>query len=232
MPIASPHRLLSLLAPTLAAALVASPARAHPHVWVTTKAEIAYGEGGRVTGIRHAWTFDASYSAFVTQGLDKNGDGRLTPDELAGLAAENTGNLAEFGYFTKLKVAGKEQAFADPAEPRMTMDGDKLTLSFLLPLKAPVAQGRGVTAVEVYDPTFFVSFALAEGADAARLTGAPSGCAATLTRPKGDPGAEGRGADGKTADAKPGMSEAFFEALTSASNYGLQFANRILVACP
>jgi ABC-type uncharacterized transport system substrate-binding protein len=180
-----------------------------------------------VTGIRHAWTFDASYSAFVTQGLDKNGDGRLTPDELAGLAAENTGNLAEFGYFTKLKVAGKEQAFADPAEPRMTMDGDKLTLSFLLPLKAPVAQGRGVTAVEVYDPTFFVSFALAEGADAARLTGAPSGCAATLTRPKGDPSA-----DGKTADAKPGMSEAFFEALTSASNYGLQFANRILVACP
>ena len=136
----------ALAGAALVAALSALPAQAHPHVWVTTKAEIAYGEGGRVTGVRHAWTFDASYSAFVTQGLDKNNDGKLTPDELAGLAAENTANLAEFAYFTKMKVGGKEQAFTDPVEPRMAMEGDKLTLSFLLPLKSPVAQGRGVTS--------------------------------------------------------------------------------------
>ncbi|MGU3361138.1 DUF1007 family protein [Methylobacterium sp. M6A4_1b] len=222
MPTASPSRIAALLG----AALAAAPAQAHPHVWVTTRAEIAYGDGGRVTGVRHAWTFDASYSAFVTQGLDANKDGKLTPDELSGLAAENTANLAEFGYFTKMKVGGKEQAFAEPVEPRMAMEGDKLTLSFLLPLKAPVVQGRGVTALEVYDPTFFVAFSLAEGAEAARLAGAPAGCAATLTRPKTET------PDARTADAKPGMSEAFFEALTSASNYGVQFANRIIVACP
>ncbi len=45
----------------------------------------------------------------------------------------------------------------------MAMEGGKLTLSFLLPLKAPAAQGRGVTAVEVYDPTFFVSFTWPRG---------------------------------------------------------------------
>ena len=33
-------------------------------------------------------------------------------------------------------------------------------------------------------------------------------------------------------DAKPGLSEAFFEALTASANYGSQFANRIIVACP
>ncbi|GJD95742.1 DUF1007 family protein [Methylobacterium iners] len=216
--------LLQGLAALIAGAFLAGPALAHPHVWITSKAEIAYGEGGRVTGIRHAWTFDASYSAFLTQGLDKNGDGRLTPDELAGSAAENTANLAEFAYFTKLKVAGKEQAFADPTEPRMAMEGDKLTLSFLLPLKVPALQGRGVAALEIYDPTYLISFSLSEAADAARLTGAPAGCAATVTRPKTpEPAA---------AAAKPGMSEAFFEALTTASTYGIQFANRILVACP
>ncbi|HEX8416273.1 MAG TPA: DUF1007 family protein [Methylobacterium sp.] len=222
MPNASLHRrIASLLVASLA---LTGSALAHPHVWITAKAEVAYGEGGRVTGIRHAWTFDASYSAFVTQGLDKNGDGRLATDELAGLAAENTANLAEFAYFTKLKVGGKDQLFADPIEPGMAMDGDKLTLSFLLPLKAPAVQGRGVAALEVYDPTYFVSFSLSEGADAARLAGAPAGCAATITRSKTP--------EPVPAATKPGMSESFFEALTAASNYGGQFANRILVACP
>jgi ABC-type uncharacterized transport system substrate-binding protein len=112
-------------------------------------------------------------------------------------------------------------------------------MTFLLPLKSPVAPGRGVTALEVYDPTYFVAFGLSDATDAARLTGAPTGCAATVTRPKPEAvkaaegkTPDGRTPDGKTADAKPGLSEAFFEALTASANYGSQFANRIIVACP
>ena len=51
--------------------------------------------------------------------------------------------------------AGKEHFFM-PGKP-----------PFMLPLKSPVAQGRGVVALEVYDPTYFVSFSLADGPDAA-----------------------------------------------------------------
>ncbi|WP_375455129.1 DUF1007 family protein, partial [uncultured Methylobacterium sp.] len=180
---------------------------------------------GKVAGVRNTWRFDPEYTAFVTQGLDTDHDGRLTPDELAGLAAENTANLAEFGYFTKLKVAGRDQAFSDPKEPAMRIEDKALVLTFLLPLRAPVQQGRGVATLEVYDPTFFVDFSYAAGPDAATLAGAPQGCAATLTRPKAEPP--------KAAQAgSPGMTEAFFEALTAASNYGVQFAGRVLVACP
>ena len=64
------------------------------------------------------------------------------------------------------------------------------------------------------------SFSLAEGDDAVRLAGAPKGCAATVARPKP-----------VAADQKK-LSESFFEALTSASNYGSNFANRAIVACP
>jgi ABC-type uncharacterized transport system substrate-binding protein len=44
------------------------PAQAHPHVWVTMHTELVYTSDGRITGVRHAWTFDDMFSAFATQG--------------------------------------------------------------------------------------------------------------------------------------------------------------------
>ncbi|MCJ2061246.1 DUF1007 family protein [Methylobacterium sp. J-088] len=224
MPIAAHCQSLRAAALAAILACAATGASAHPHVWVTAKAQLVY-ENGKLVGVRDTWSFDPEYTAFVTQGLDTNKDGKLSPDELAGLAAENTANLAEFGYFTKLKVGGKEQAFADPKEPAARMEDKALVMTFLLPLKTPVQQGRGVAALEVYDPTYFVAFSFAEGSEAATLAGAPQGCAATVTRPKTE--------QPKTAEAgSPGMTEAFFEALTAASTYGVQYSSRVLVACP
>ncbi|MCJ2031836.1 DUF1007 family protein [Methylobacterium sp. J-043] len=225
MPIAASLRYRALAAALglVASLATVSSARAHPHVWITAKAELAY-EAGRVTGIHHAWTFDPEYTAFLTQGLDANGDGKVSPEELQGSAKEHAGNLAEFAYFTKLKVAGKEQSFAEPQEARMAMEGGRLTLSFLLPLKTPAVQGKGVAAVEVYDPTYFIAFSLADGADAMRLAGAAPGCSMTVTRAKNT--------EPTVASAGQSMTEAMFEALTAASNYGEQFANRAIVACP
>ena len=177
-------------------------------------------------GVRDTWRFDPEYTSFVTQGLDANKDGTLRPDELAGLAAENTANLAEFGYFTKLKVGGKDQAFADPKEPAMRVEDRALVLSFLLPLKTPVQQGRGVAALEVYDPTYFVAFSFAEGL----RRGDPRGRAAGLCRHGHPP--EDASSPRPRRPGRSGMTEAFFEALTAASAYGVQFASRILVACP
>lgn len=206
-----------LLAATLAGSV--SPALAHPHVWVTAKAEVVYDSGGKVTGIRHAWSFDKGYSAFVTQGLDKNGDGKLAPEELQDLAKENTESLVEFDYFTVLKANGRKQEFDAPRDYGMSHENEVVTLAYFLPLKAAVA--AKTMSVEVYDPTFFVSFTLAEGDDAVKLASAPQGCTTSISRPKAVETAQ-----------KQDMSEAFFETLTAASNFGVQFANRAIVACP
>lgn len=213
------HRLgLTWLLAPLAAGL-AFPAQAHPHVWVTAKAEIVYDTEGKATGIRHSWTFDKAYSAYVTQGLDKNGDGRFSPEELQDLAKENTESLVEFDYFTVLKSNGRKQEFAPPRDYRMTYENEAATLAYFLPLKTAIASKT--MSLEVYDPTFFVSFAMAEGNDAVVLAGSPQGCATTISRPK----------PMDTNQQQP-LSESFFETLTAASNFGMQFANRAIIACP
>jgi ABC-type uncharacterized transport system substrate-binding protein len=196
-----------------------SPAMAHPHVWVKARAEMVYESGGKITGIRHAWTFDKGYSAYVVQGLDKNGDGQFSPEELQDLAKENTESLAEFDYFTVLKANGKKQEFGAPRDYHMVYEAEGATLSYFLPLKSP--SSTRTMSLEVYDPTFFISFALADGDDAVTLAGAPQGCATNISRPKN-----------VEPSQQQALSESFFETLTAASSFGTQFANKAIVACP
>ena len=97
--------LLSIFA--LASMAGANDASAHPHVWVTVKSELVYGANGTVTAVRHHWTFDEMFSTFATQGLDTDKDGKLSRDELKGLAEVNVTSLKEFDYFTYANGDGK-----------------------------------------------------------------------------------------------------------------------------
>lgn len=197
----------------------AVPASAHPHVWVNAKAEVVFGTDGKVTGIRHHWTFDEAYTAYVTQGLDKNGDGKLSPEELQELANENAGSLQEFEYFTTLKARGKPQAFDAPREARMVMDKSQVTMSFLLPLKSPVPSA-GPVAIEIEDPTLFVYFSLTDGQSSISLAGAPQGCLTTIAK-------------AKPLDATMQQILQDEGALQArAGNFGVEYSNKAIIACP
>jgi ABC-type uncharacterized transport system substrate-binding protein len=198
---------------------LATPALAHPHVWVTAKAEIVFAPDGHITGIRHFWTFDEAYTAYVTQGLDQNNDGKLTPEELQALADENTASLDEFGYFTVVKVNGKKQAFDAPREPRMTMEKTQVALSYFLPLKKP-ASASGSVAMEIDDPTFFVYFTLGDQSSIT-LANAPQGCATTVSKAK----------QLDAAMQQILQDEGVFQTPAGA-NMGVEYSNKAIIACP
>jgi ABC-type uncharacterized transport system substrate-binding protein len=195
-------------------------AAAHPHVWVTARSELVYGADGRLSGVRHAWTFDDMFSSYATQGLDVNGDGKFTREELAPLAETNVTSLKEFKFFTFGKYRDKRVAFSEPTDYWLEQVDGLLILHFTLPVKDGAPDKGEAFKVEVYDPTYFVEFQFAKDESAAKVVSAPPGCAVELDRPK---------APDATQSKK--LSESFFSGLSPGSNFGAQFSNTLFVTC-
>jgi ABC-type uncharacterized transport system substrate-binding protein len=206
-------RLFRFIAVAMLLAGFAAPALAHPHVLVTGRSELVFKDG-QIAAVRHIWTFDEMFSAFATQGLDKNGDGVLSREELAELAQVNVESLKEFEYFTVGKNGAGSLTFAEPVDYWLEHKDKLLTLHFTLPVKTGGQKGN--LSLDVFDPVYFVAFSLAEQ-NPVKLVGAPANCAFEVKRP--------------TATAGQTLSESFFNSLNAASEYGSQFANRITVTC-
>jgi ABC-type uncharacterized transport system substrate-binding protein len=169
--------------PAVAAAFVglATPAMAHPHVFVDAT-ETAVFENGKLVGIRHDWKFDEPFSSFATQGLGPNKDGKPTAAELAVLSKVNVDSLAMFGFFTRVAVNGADRDVLPPIDNRLDFDGKRLSLHFTLPLKVP-AESRSETTLSVFDPTYFVGFEFGPEPTAI-LAGAPPTCTSKSRTPQ------------------------------------------------
>nr|WP_244562394.1 DUF1007 family protein [Bradyrhizobium lablabi] len=204
---------LLLLAGSLA---FTNPAWAHPHVWITATSELIYAPDGSVTGVRHAWTFDDMFTTYALQGIETKTKGVYSREELASLAQTNVESLKEFAYFTFAKADGKKEKFEEPVDYYLEYKDSALTLHFTLPLKTPVKPKE--LAVEVFDPSFFIDFTLANK-DPVKLVGAPATCQMKFQRPN----------DG-SANAQKIGEQNFLSGANA--NYGAMFANKITVDCP
>jgi ABC-type uncharacterized transport system substrate-binding protein len=216
------QRLLTILLAAAVSAGFARAAAAHPHVWATVRSEILFGPDHRITGIRHAWTFDEFYTAMAVEGLDVNKDGVYSKEELQPLAKVNVESLKDFDYFTFVHLGKDEKPLPlkEPVDYSVEYDKTVLTLHFTLPLETPLDPKAQEVEVDVYDPSFFVAFGFATDAPV-KISGTPApGCAAEVEKP--DPEGE--------ADAKA-LSEAFFSQLGPNSNFGSQFAQTAIVKC-
>ena len=203
-----------LLAATFA--LGATTAQAHPHVWITARSELIYAPDGSISGVRHAWTFDDMFATYALQGIETRTKGAYSREELAPLAQTNIESLKEFAYFTFAKADGKKEKFLEPVDYYLDYDNTALTLHFTLPLTAPVKPKQLV--LEVYDPSFFIDFSLADK-NPVKLVGAPAACQLKFERPS----------DG-SANAQQLGEQNFLSGANA--NYGAMFANKITVDCP
>ena len=216
------QRLLGISLAAAAFVSLAPAAAAHPHVWATVRSEIVFGPDHQITGIRHAWTFDEFYTAMAVQGLDTDGDGVYSNEELQPLAQVNVESLKEFDYFTFVRLGAEEKPLPlkEPVDYWVDYDKTVLTLHFTLPLESPVDPNTQEVTVDVYDPSFFVAFSFAADAPV-KIAGDPApGCTAEV-----------ESADAESETEAKALSEAFFSQLGPGSDFGSQFAQTVTVKC-
>ncbi len=75
-------------------------------------------------------------------------------------------------------------------------------------------------SLAVYDPTYFVAFSMADK-DPVALQGAPSGCSASVSKPKA-----------LDATDNQQLSESFFTNMSPGMDFGIKLAERAIVVCP
>jgi nickel/cobalt transporter (NicO) family protein len=161
----------------------AGPALAHPHVWIDAAGEVLF-EDGAIVGMRHHWTFDEYFSAWAIQGLDADGDGDLTPEELQPLAEENIEGLDFYSYYTFADPEGLDghAAVAGAGDPSMVYEDGRVTLTFSMQFAEPQTVG-GIYDIEVGDPEYYAAFTFPED-DSVTLEGAPEQCSVVSKEPQ------------------------------------------------
>lgn len=174
------NRLRYLCLVPLACLVPAGPAAAHPHVWITMHSDIVFGDDGRIAGLNMDWTFDQAYTKMAVDGLDANGDGVLSDDELAPVTKNNLTVLKDYDYFTAARFNGKPLAFGEVTDYGQIYSDKKLEMHFHLPLKAPADPRQGQFVLKIYDPDFFVDLEYEKDDPFEVLGSPPAGCKAVL----------------------------------------------------
>lgn len=148
-------------------------AAAHPHVWITDVTTFLF-EDRQLVALRHQWIFDEFFGAFVIEEHDADGDGRFDPAETATLRQGAFDNLAEFGYFTHLRIDGEAWPLRAIEAFSARIEDGMLVYEFALPLPQPVDPATADLALGIYDPEYYVEVLLDEH-DPVRFAGLPSG---------------------------------------------------------
>ena len=94
----------------------ATPAQAHPHVWVEMQSDVVFNDRGLISAVNVSWTFDDAYAQLALDGLDKNGDGVYDPSELEPLTRENLDSLKDYNFFTYVRFDGALEVKPVPSD--------------------------------------------------------------------------------------------------------------------
>lgn len=146
----------------LAGALVGGGnALAHPHAWIDLRTRVVMNDEGHVAALELDWLFDDFYTAFIAEEFAE--EGRPASEYLPEVANTNLANLAEYHYFTDVRLDGERLPLGEVTRAETGLRDKRLWLRFEVPLVEPVDPESGRLTFAVYDPTYYIEILYLEG---------------------------------------------------------------------
>lgn len=162
--------------------MAASPALAHPHVFIDTGLEVMFDDQGAATGLRITWTYDDLFSLVVVgdHGIDPDGDGNATPEEDVALSGFDMHWQPDAIGDTYALMKDVDLPLSRPSDWTAHYAGGKVTTTHVRMFDKPVLFGVEPLIVQVYDPSYYTSYAIV---GTPVLTAAPKGCSVEVFEP-------------------------------------------------
>jgi len=145
-----------ILAACLAAA--ASPAVAHPHIFVDAGLTVLRDDAGQVTAVEVTWRYDELYSMLLAEdyGLDPDYDLQLTEAEVAETLGFDLNWSAGFTGGLTLRQGGEDLGLGEPAPVSLRMlDTGQIETTHRRAVRGAEA---GDLVAQIYDPEFYIAF--------------------------------------------------------------------------
>jgi len=165
-----------------ALALSTGVAQAHPHIWIDATVKVVFNDQGELTNIFNTWTFDEAFSVWQIQGLDTNGDGIISGEEMQELADENLKGLAEYGFYTLAGEGDATLPMASMDDGKFVFENNRSTFTFGIEPQGPY-KIKGKFELAIADPEYYVAINFADLSDVS-LENAPAGCTLGMEPPR------------------------------------------------
>lgn len=197
----------------------ASPALAHPHIFVDARTGFVFNEAGQLSALRIQWTYDAftSLTLFDILDLDKDNDGALDDADRAAIVAGETEWQDDYKGDTYLEAEGAGVPLAKPLNGSAWLADDRISVAFDLPLQTPL-DVTGAVLLRLYDPNYYYAYTVVGLEDTEMGT-----CIADLR--SFEP-------DAATAELQAQLALLSQEETPEQENVGRLFADEVRLACP
>lgn len=166
-------------------ACYASLTSAHPHNWIELKSDFTVDDQFRLTQIKQTWKFDMFYSMITL--ADVLNEYKNEEKGLNSVARKMMTNLADYNYFSLLKIKGQPVPLSAPTEYRLYSRNEGntqfLEMEILFDITPGIAIDNKSIEWQVYDPTYYIAMMHTENANISVTANRALDCSSTVEQP-------------------------------------------------